>query len=168
MPADIYGISVRTIDGRLIPMGEFRGQVLLVVNVASRCGYTPQYEGLESLYRRYRDRGFSVLGFPCNQFGRQEPGTDAEIATFCSTTYDVTFPMFAKVDVNGEQAHPLFRFLKAAQPGWLGWSAIKWNFAKFLVGRDGRVIGRYASTDTPASIAPAIEAALAESPAGVT
>jgi glutathione peroxidase len=164
VPAEIHTIDVRTIDGRVTSLGVFRGQVLLIVNVASRCGYTPQYEALEALYRRYRDRGFAVLGFPCNQFGRQEPGTEAQIASFCSINYDVTFPLFAKVDVNGDHAHPLFRLLKAAQPGFLGWSSIKWNFAKFLVGRDGRVIGRYASADSPASIASAIEAALAESP----
>jgi glutathione peroxidase len=141
-------------------LDRFRGHVLLIVNVASRCGYTPQYRGLEALYRRHRDAGLVVLGFPCNQFGNQEPGAEPEIAEFCALTYDVTFPMFARVDVNGPGTHPLYEFLKARKKGLLGTEGIKWNFTKFLVGRDGRVIGRFAPTDTPESIEPAIVAAL--------
>lgn len=148
----IYGYEVKTIDGRAMSMGEFRGRVLLIVNVASKCGFTPQYTGLEALYRRHKDRGLRVLGFPCDQFGHQEPGDEEEIRRFCSTTYDVTFPMFAKVEVNGENAHPLYKFLKSAQPGVLGTEAIKWNFTKFLVGRDGTVLERYAPKDTPERI----------------
>jgi len=126
--------------------------VLLVVNVASRCGFTPQYAGLEALYRAYRERGFTVLGFPCNQFGGQEPGDADEIRDFCSTRYTVSFPMFAKIEVNGPNAHPLYQYLKSAQPGLLGTEAIKWNFTKFLVGRDGGVLRRYAPNDTPEAI----------------
>jgi glutathione peroxidase len=139
-------------------MSEYRGTALLVVNVASQCGFTPQYTGLEALHRKYQRRGFAVLGFPCNQFGAQEPGTETQIAEFCSRNYDVTFPLFAKVDVNGDQAHPLFEFLKAAQPGALGTKAIKWNFTKFLVGPDGSVLKRYASATTPAEIDPDVAA----------
>ncbi len=141
-----------TIDGRATTLGAWRGQVLLVVNVASKCGYTPQYEGLEAMWRRHRTKGFAVLGFPCDQFGHQEPGDEAEIRQFCSLTYDVTFPLFAKVEVNGPGTHPLWAHLKAAKPGMLGSSAIKWNFTKFLVGRDGAVLARYGPTDTPERI----------------
>ncbi|MEZ5447297.1 MAG: glutathione peroxidase [Gammaproteobacteria bacterium] len=148
----IFGYEVRTIEGRAMSMSEFRDQVLLIVNVASKCGFTPQYAGLEALYRRHKDRGLRVLGFPCDEFGHQEPGSEEEIRRFCSTTYDVTFPMFAKIEVNGENAHPLYKFLKSAQPGVLGTEAIKWNFTKFLVGRDGTVLERYAPTDTPERI----------------
>jgi glutathione peroxidase len=164
----IYDIEARAIDGSVVPLARYRGQVLLVVNVASACGFTPQYAGLESMYRKYRDRGFSVLGFPCNQFGAQEAGSDAEIAAFCSLTYDVTFPMFAKVDVNGEGAHPLFKLLKKARKGVLGTGAIKWNFTKFLVGRDGAVLERFGPSDTPEKIEPVINAILGgdRSPAG--
>lgn len=158
--APIYAIDATGIDGAIVPMEQFRGQVLLIVNVASACGFTPQYAGLEALYRRYRDRGFSVLGFPCNQFGAQESGSESEIAAFCSTTYDVTFPMFAKVEVNGEHAHPLFRLLKQARKGVLGTEAIKWNFTKFLVARDGSVLERFGPSDTPEKIEPAIAAVL--------
>ena len=140
------------IDGQQRALSEWSGQVALIVNVASKCGFTPQYAGLESLWREYRERGFVVLGFPCDQFGHQEPGDDAEIRTFCSTSYDVTFPMFAKIDVNGADAHPLWQWLKQEKPGLLGSQAIKWNFTKFLVGRDGEVIQRYAPTDTPEMI----------------
>lgn len=136
-------------DGIEIPLGRYRGRALLVVNVASRCGYTPQYAGLERLYRTYRDRGLEILAFPSNQFGRQEPGTDAEIGAFCRTTYDVTFPVFRKVDVNGPQAHPLFVYLKSQKKGLLGSEAIKWNFTKFLVDRRGEVVARYAPNDKP-------------------
>jgi glutathione peroxidase len=154
-------IPLKTIDGGAASLGDFVGQTLLIVNVASQCGFTPQYAGLEALHRRFRDRGFAVLGFPCDQFGHQEPGDEAAIAGFCSQTYDVTFPMFAKVEVNGAQAHPLFAALKKAAPGLLGTQAIKWNFTKFLVGRDGEVLRRYAPTDAPASLSGAIEKALA-------
>ena len=133
---------------------------MLVVNVASRCGYTPQYKGLEELYRRYVERGFVVLGFPCDQFGRQEPGTDADILAFCSLTYDVTFPMFSKVKVNGEDAAPLFAFLKSARKGWLGSEGIKWNFTKFLVDRSGQVVKRFGATDAPESIDKDVQALL--------
>ncbi|HZH44311.1 MAG TPA: glutathione peroxidase [Lysobacter sp.] len=153
--------SAVDIDGRARPLSEFDGQVLLIVNVASQCGFTPQYRGLEALWRRYRDRGFAVLGFPCDQFGHQEPGDAEEIKRFCSLEYDVSFPMFAKIEVNGPNAHPLWAWLKQQKSGLLGIDAIKWNFTKFLVGRDGRVLARYAPNDAPESIASDIEAALA-------
>lgn len=133
-------------------MAEYRGHVLLIVNVASKCGFTVQYKGLEALYRRHQDRRFTVLGFPCDQFGHQEPGTEEEIVRFCGTNYGVTFPMFAKIDVNGEHTHPLYRFLKARCKGVLGTESIKWNFTKFLVDRTGQVIERYASRDTPEAV----------------
>jgi len=158
--ASLYDIEVRTIDGETQRLAAFRGKTLLVVNVASRCGFTPQYTGLEALYRKYKDQGLVVLGFPCNQFGRQEPGNEAEIQQFCATTYDVTFPMFAKIEVNGEREHPLYTFLKSRKTGLLGFDSIKWNFSKFLVGRDGEVIARYGSRDTPEKIEPQIVAAL--------
>jgi glutathione peroxidase len=148
----INDISLTTLDGKARTLKDYSGQVLLVVNVASRCGFTPQYNGLEALYRKYRERGFAVLGFPCNQFGHQEPGNAAEIQKFCSTSYDVSFPLFAKVDVNGANAHPLYEYLKEQQPGILGTEAIKWNFTKFLVNRKGEVVKRYAPTDKPESI----------------
>ena len=148
----LYDYTVQRIDGAPASMAEYRGTTLLIVNVASHCGFTPQYTGLEALHRKYKDRGFAVLGFPCNQFGAQEPGSETEIAEFCSRSYDVTFPLFAKVDVNGAQAHPLFEFLKAEQPGALGTKAVKWNFTKFLVAPDGRVLKRYASATAPADI----------------
>jgi glutathione peroxidase len=149
------------IDGKEQALSQYAGKVLLVVNVASQCGFTPQYTGLERLWRDYRDRGLVVLGFPCDQFGHQEPGDEAEILNFCSVNYAVDFPLFAKVDVNGTQAHPLWRWLKSKKSGILGTEAIKWNFTKFLVGRDGNVLKRYAPADTPESIAADIEAALA-------
>jgi glutathione peroxidase len=148
------------IDGVERALSEFAGQVVLVVNVASKCGFTPQYTGLEALHRRFHDRGFSVLGFPCNQFGGQEPGDAEAIKGFCSLTYDVSFPVFDKVEVNGAGAHPLWAWMKAEKPGLLGSQAIKWNFTKFLVGRDGQVVKRYAPTDTPESITRDIEALL--------
>ncbi len=160
MPS-IYEIDVTRIDGTKQTLAAYRGQVLLIVNVASKCGFTPQYEGLEALYRKHRDRGFSVLGFPCDQFGHQEPGSDEEIATFCSTTYDVTFPLFSKIDVNGPDAHPLYQLLKSEQAGVLGTEAIKWNFTKFLVARSGRVVKRYAPADPPASLEGDVAAQLA-------
>ena len=149
---NLYECTVTTIDGRIGTLEIYRGQVLLIVNVASKCGFTSQYAGLEALYRRYRDKGFTVLGFPCDQFGHQEPGSEAEIQSFCSLTYDVTFPLFAKIEVNGSGAHPLYHYLKKAQPGLLGSEAIKWNFTKFLVNREGQVLKRYAPTDTPEKI----------------
>ena len=148
----LYDIGVTRIDGTADVMGAYRGKTLLVVNVASECGYTPQYAGLESLYRRYRAHGLVVLGFPCNQFGRQEPASEAEIQQFCATTYDVTFPLFAKIDVNGPGTHPLFALLKHARPGLLGSEAIKWNFTKFLVNDKGDVVKRYGSIDTPEQV----------------
>jgi glutathione peroxidase len=159
----IYEISATTIDHRTISLEEFRGKVLLIVNVASKCGFTGQYKGLEALYQKYRDRGFEVLGFPCNQFGYQEPGDDTAIQQFCTTKYHVTFPMFAKIDVNGTDAHPLYRFLKKEKPGLFWTQRIKWNFTKFLVNRSGVVIGRYSPTTSPVNLESAIESALAES-----
>ena len=159
--ATAYDFTATDIDGSTRPLDQFRGKVLLIVNVASQCGFTPQYAGLEKLAREYGSRGLVVLGFPCDQFGHQEPGDEAEIKDFCSLRYDVTFPMFSKVDVNGSDAHPLWTWLKDEKGGFLGIDAIKWNFTKFLVGRDGHVIKRYAPTETPASLAGDIEAALA-------
>ncbi len=156
-----HDFSATALDGREVPLSDYAGKVLLVVNVASRCGFTPQYAGLQQLWEDYRERGLVVLGFPCNQFGQQEPGAEAEIGEFCSLNYGVDFPMFAKVDVNGEAAHPLWRWLRQEKPGVLGTTGIKWNFSKFLTGRDGRVIARYAPTDTPESLRGDIEAALA-------
>ncbi|MEH3105365.1 MAG: glutathione peroxidase [Sphingomonas phyllosphaerae] len=156
----ITDLTVTGADGAPVPLAPWRGQVLLIVNTASKCGFTPQYEGLEALHRRFADRGFAVLGFPCNQFGAQEPGDAAEIATFCSLTYDVTFPVFAKIDVNGAHAAPLFERLKVEAPGVLGTRAVKWNFTKFLVDRDGKVVRRYAPTTKPEEITADIEALL--------
>ncbi|MDB5695581.1 MAG: glutathione peroxidase [Sphingomonas bacterium] len=156
----ITDIEVRAADGGSVGLDTWRGKVLLIVNTASKCGFTPQYEGLEELHRRYGDRGFEVLGFPCNQFGAQEPGDAAEIATFCSTVYDVTFPMFAKVDVNGPAAHPLFQRLKEDAPGVLGSRGIKWNFTKFLIDRDGKAVRRYAPSVRPDALTSDIEALL--------
>jgi glutathione peroxidase len=153
-------IDLTTIDGEKLKLGAFAGKVLLVVNVASRCGFTPQYQGLEALWRRYRERGFAVLGFPCDQFGGQEPGDEAQIKNFCSLNYDVTFPLFAKTEVNGEGAHPLFQALKAAAPGALGTQAIKWNFTKFLIDRQGEVVQRYAPHYAPEDLVEEIEALL--------
>ena len=149
----ITDLTVRAADGSTTPLDRWAGQVLLIVNTASKCGFTPQYEGLEALHRRFGAQGFEVLGFPCNQFGAQEPGDAAEIAGFCSLTYDVTFPVFAKIDVNGAAADPLFVRLKADAPGVLGSKGIKWNFTKFLVDRTGRVVRRYAPTTKPEQIA---------------
>ncbi|KAB1071777.1 glutathione peroxidase [Methylobacterium planeticum] len=149
-------------DGTPHPLAQYRGKVVLVVNTASKCGFTPQYEGLEALWREHRAAGLVVLAFPCNQFGAQEPGDAAEIAAFCSLTYDVSFPVLARVAVNGANADPLFRHLKGERPGLLGIGSIKWNFTKFLIGRDGRVIGRYAPQTRPAALDAAIRSALAE------
>ena len=156
----IYEIPVQTASGEIKTLSEYRGQVMLIVNTASKCGFTPQCKGLEALYRKYASQGFVVLGFPCNQFGSQEPGDITEIQNFCSLTYDVTFPLFAKIDVNGSDASPLFQHLKSAAKGLLGSEAIKWNFTKFLVDRQGTVLGRYAPTTTPESLEKDIEAAL--------
>lgn len=153
----IYDFSAKQLDGDEISLESFRGTVLLIVNVASKCGFTPQYEGLEALYRKYSAKGFAVLGFPCNQFGSQEPGDAGEIAQFCSLTYGVSFPMFDKIDVNGTSAHPLYKFLKAEQTGVLGTEPIKWNFTKFLIDRQGQVMGRFAPTTKPSEIEPEIE-----------
>lgn len=155
-----YDFSATDIEGVEQPLSQYAGKVSLIVNVASKCGFTPQYAGLEALWREYRDRGLVVLGFPCDQFGHQEPGDEAEIRNFCSLEYDVSFPLFAKVEVNGGGAHPLWTWLKAQKGGFLGIGAIKWNFSKFLVGRDGAVIARYAPNDTPESLRADIEAAL--------
>lgn len=156
----IYELPVRTAAGEVTTLAGYRGQVMLIVNTASRCGFTPQYKGLEALFRTYAPQGFVVLGFPCNQFGAQEPGDITEIQNFCSLTYDVTFPLFAKIEVNGPDAAPLFRYLKSEARGVLGSEAIKWNFTKFLVDRHGAVLGRYAPATTPESLAKDIEAAL--------
>ena len=160
MATTAFDFSADSLDGTPQALSQYEGKVLLVVNVASKCGFTPQYTGLEKLWRDYRDRGLVVLGFPCDQFGHQEPGDAAEIRNFCSLTYDVDFPMFARIDVNGANAHPLWKWLKQEKGGLLGIDAIKWNFTKFLVGRDGRVLKRYAPTETPESLAGDIEAAL--------
>ncbi|TLS18570.1 MAG: glutathione peroxidase [Betaproteobacteria bacterium] len=157
----VFDFSVCRADGSQQSLADYRGQVLLIVNTASRCGFTPQYAGLEALYRRYREQGLTVLAFPCNQFGAQEPGSAEEIASFCSLNYDVSFPVFARLEVNGPQADPLYRWLKQEQPGWLGTAGIKWNFTKFLVDRQGRAVGRYAPMTKPAALARAIEARLA-------
>jgi glutathione peroxidase len=147
--ANVYDFEATSIDGSPVSLDAYRGRTLLIVNVASRCGYTPQYAGLERLYRAHKDEGFVVLGFPCDQFGRQEPGTDEEIEQFCAREYGVTFPLFSKIKVNGPDAHPLFAYLKRQKKGVLGSEAIKWNFTKFLVGPDGAVLRRYGSSDTP-------------------
>ncbi len=156
----VHDYSARAIDGTERPLRDFAGKVLLVVNVASKCGFTPQYTGLEALQRKFADRGFAVLGFPCDQFGHQEPGNEEEIRNFCSLNYDVTFPLFAKVEVNGAGAHPLYEHLKSAAKGILGTEGIKWNFTKFLVDRDGQVVRRYAPNDKPESLQQDIEALL--------
>ena len=160
-PVTAFDFAITLLNGQPLALDALRGKVLLLVNTASRCGFTPQFEGLQSLWRQYGPRGLVVVGFPCNQFGSQDPGTNDEIAAFCNTNYAVDFPMMGKTDVNGEATHPLYRWLKAQAPGLLGTQAVKWNFTKFLVGRDGRVIRRYAPTDAPAALAADIEAALA-------
>lgn len=162
MTGTVYDYRAELLDGREMSLEEFRGTVLLIVNTASQCGFTPQYEGLEKLHRSYKDRGFAVLGFPCNQFGQQEPGTASQIGAFCEKNYGVSFPVFAKVEVNGGTAHPLYRFLKKEQPGLLGTEGIKWNFTKFLVDRQGRVKARYAPRVTPEQLAGQVEELLKE------
>jgi glutathione peroxidase len=156
----IYDFSAETLDGKPVPLDAYRGKVVLIVNTASKCGFTPQYAGLEALYRKYKDRGLVVLGFPCNQFGAQEPGDATEIANFCSLTYEVDFPMMAKIDVNGPATHPLYAYLKQARKGLLGSEAVKWNFTKFLVDRTGEVVDRFAPTVEPKALEGAIEALL--------
>ena len=157
---EIYGIDVTSIDGETFSLERYRGQPLLIVNVASRCGMTPQYAGLETIYRKFKDRGLVVLGFPCNQFGAQEPGSADDISAFCRENYDVTFPMFDKIDVNGPHAHPLFTFLKSRKKGLLGTAAIKWNFTKFLVDTKGDVVARFGPRVTPNQLTPQIERAI--------
>jgi glutathione peroxidase len=159
-PSSIYDFSAQLLDGRTVSLSEFRGRVLLLVNTASKCGFTPQYAGLEQLYRAGKERGFAVLGFPCNQFGAQEPGSAEEIGAFCQKNYDVSFPLFARIDVNGPHAHPLYRFLKKSRPGIFGIERIKWNFTKFLIDRQGRVVDRYAPSTPPQKLAAAVEALL--------
>ena len=160
MTATVYDYSAASISGTEIALGDFRGRVLLIVNTASQCGFTPQYEGLEKLHRSLAPRGFAVLGFPCNQFGAQEPGDEAEIGRFCASQFAVSFPMFAKIAVNGVNTHPLYRFLKAERPGTLGTRKIKWNFTKFLIDRNGRVVERFAPATKPESLVTKIEALL--------
>jgi len=160
----IYSFSARAIDGRELALRDYAGQVLLVVNVASECGFTPQYAGLETLYRDYREQGFTVLAFPCNQFGRQEPGDARAISEFCTSRYDITFPLFEKIEVNGPQAHPLYAWLKSQKTGILGSESIKWNFSKFLINREGRVIQRLGPSAKPESLRREIERALASPP----
>lgn len=158
--ADIYQFSASTIKGEQVSLADYRGKVLLVVNTASKCGLTPQFEGLEKLYEKYRDRGLAILGFPCNQFLAQDPGNNSEIEQFCQMNYGVTFPMFAKIDVNGPATHPLFNYLKSAAPGIFGSEKIKWNFTKFLINRNGEVVARFAPSTKPAKIEKAIANAL--------
>ena len=156
-----YDFQARQIDGKDISMAEFRGKVMLIVNTASQCGFTPQFGGLEALHKSYAGQGLAVLGFPCNQFGAQDPGSNGEISDFCQLNYGVSFPMMSKIDVNGPAAHPLYKWLSSEAPGLLGSKAIKWNFTKFLIGKDGKVIKRYAPLDKPVHLATDIEAALA-------
>lgn len=161
MSRTVHEFTVSRIDGSRVSMSEYRGSVLLIVNTASQCGFTPQYEGLEALYRDYADQGLVVLGFPCDQFGHQEPGSDEDIAQFCTLNFSVSFPMFSKIKVNGEDAEPLYSHLKSAAPGILGSESIKWNFTKFLIGRDGDVLARHAPRTRPDALRGEIEQALA-------
>lgn len=158
---NIYNYSVKNANGENVDMSQYKGKVILVVNVASKCGFTPQYQGLEALYKEFKDTGLVILGFPCNQFGSQEPGNDSEIQQFCSLTYDVSFPIMSKINVNGSDAAPIYDFLKSSAPGFLGIEAIKWNFTKFLIGKEGQVIKRYAPTTEPKEITADIKKALA-------
>ena len=152
MKESIYDFKVKDIDGNEVAMSEFKDKVLMIVNVASKCGFTPQYEGLQKLYDAYKDQGLVVLGFPCNQFGAQEQGGEAEIKDFCETNFSISFPMFAKIDVNGDNAEPLFLFLQNAKKGFMNTGPIKWNFSKFVVDKEGNVVGRYGSLDDPAAL----------------
>ena len=158
--ANLYDFSVKDIHGKTVNLDAYKGKALLIVNTASQCGFTPQYKGLEALYKKFHAKGFEVLGFPCNQFGAQEPGNEADIESFCEVNYGVTFPLFAKVDVNGDEAAPVYKFLKKAKPGLLNTEAIKWNFTKFLVDRNGKVLERYAPNAEPESLAGDIEKVL--------
>jgi glutathione peroxidase len=160
-PMSLYDLEAQSIDHQTVPLSRYKGQVMLIVNTASACGFTPQFTGLEKLHKTYADQGLTVLGFPCNQFASQDPGDDAQIANFCQKNYGVSFQMMSKVNVNGDGAHPLYQWLTAEAPGILGSKAIKWNFTKFLVGKDGRVIKRYAPQDAPEKMSKDIEAALA-------
>lgn len=157
MKQNIYQFTVKDIKGNNFPLEKLKNQVCLIVNTASHCGFTPQYKELEEIYQKYKEKGFTILGFPCNQFGKQEPGTESEISQFCELNYGVTFPLFSKVDVNGSDAHPLFQFLKEERPGILGTEAIKWNFTKFLINREGVPVKRFAPNDTPKSMVKSIE-----------
>ncbi|MEW9897375.1 glutathione peroxidase [Chitinivorax sp. PXF-14] len=157
MAASLYDLSAPRIDGKQTSLSEFKDKVMLIVNTASKCGFTPQYEGLEKLYEQYKDQGLVVLGFPCNQFGSQEPGNESEIAEFCQLNYGVSFPMFAKIDVNGDDTHPIYKHLKGEAKGILGTEGIKWNFTKFLVDRRGQVVDRYAPTTKPEELAKEVE-----------
>jgi glutathione peroxidase len=159
-PEDIYAFEARTIDGEPAKLADYKGKTLLIVNTASHCGFTPQYAGLEKLYREYKDSGFAILGFPCNQFGKQEPGTGEEIKNFCETNYNISFPVFEKIEVNGPGTFPLYRYLKKAAPGVLGIRRIHWNFTKFLVSREGKVLHRFAPATTPDALRKHIEKAL--------
>ena len=159
--ATVYDFSAKTIDGKTRKLSDYRGKVLLVVNTASQCGFTPQYKGLEALYKKYKDKGFAVLGFPSNQFGQQEPGAESEIAEFCEMNFGVTFPLFSKIDVNGADAHPLYKYLTSTKKGLLGSEGIKWNFTKFLVDKEGKVVERYAPTTKPEDLEKDVEKALA-------
>ncbi|MGZ3773820.1 MAG: glutathione peroxidase [Pseudobdellovibrionaceae bacterium] len=160
MNKTLHSFSVKTSNGSQASLDTYKGQVVLIVNVASKCGFTPQYKGLEELYEKFKDKGFTVLGFPCNQFGAQEPGTNEEIHQFCEINYGVKFPVMAKIDVNGDEADPVYKWLKESAPGLLGTEMIKWNFTKFLIGRDGNVIKRYAPQEEPQNIADDIQKAL--------
>jgi len=157
MANSLYDFTAVDMQGRGVPLAGYRGKVLLIVNTASKCGFTPQFQGLEALHRQYQDRGLRILGFPCNQFGKQDPGSNDEISQFCELNYGVSFPLFAKLEVNGDDAHPLFKYLKAEAPGILGTRAIKWNFTKFLVDRNGKVVARYAPRDKPEDLAADID-----------
>ena len=159
--SSIYDFEAQQINGKDMALSQFKGKVMLIVNTASKCGFTPQFGGLEELHKSYASKGLVVLGFPCNQFGSQDPGADGEIAEFCQVNYGVSFPMMGKIDVNGPAAHPLYKWLSSEAPGLLGSKGIKWNFTKFLVGKDGQVIRRYAPTDKPADMTKDVEAALA-------
>mgnify|MGYP001338024977 CR=1 FL=1 len=156
----IYSLEAQNIDGKAVSLSEYKDKVLLVVNVASKCGFTGQYKSLQSIYERYKEKGFEILAFPCNQFGAQEPGNESEIKEFCDINYKITFPLFSKIDVNGENTHPLYQYIKPLAPGVMGSEAIKWNFTKFLIDKNGQVLERYAPTTAPESIVPKIEAAL--------
>lgn len=158
--SSVYEFSGVNIKGQEVPLSDYKGKVMLIVNTASKCGFTPQYKGLESLYKKYKDKGLEILGFPCNQFGKQEPGDAEQITEFCELNFGVTFPLFQKIDVNGPEAHPLFKHLKSEAPGLLGSEAIKWNFTKFLIDDKGNVVKRFAPTDTPGKIEKSVAALL--------